>query len=274
VGLLALIKAGGRLVSWRELRATSAYCAICQTRRPFVKLRDNEIAVRCVGCRASAVSLSIASVLSKIAPDLAAMDAYELSSRGPLYRYLKTRAKTLTVSEYFDDVEIGQFRNGIQCQDVQRLTYADASFDICTSTEVFEHVPEDRKAFREMFRVLRAEGLLIFTVPLRSERQTLERAVVTPTGEVRHLLPPEYHGDPLSSGRILAYRTYGQDITERLRDAGFTDVKLVLPDDAVPWGYARRVLVARKGAARTLNAASGSVDRQPGARSARASSSR
>jgi ubiquinone/menaquinone biosynthesis C-methylase UbiE len=32
---------------------------------------------------------------------------------------------------------------------VQRLSFADASFDLCTSTEVFEHVPDDRAGLRE-----------------------------------------------------------------------------------------------------------------------------
>ncbi|HEX4599659.1 MAG TPA: methyltransferase domain-containing protein [Burkholderiaceae bacterium] len=246
MNLQALMKAGGSMVRWRELRVTVAHCPICNARRLFIRLKDYEIAARCLACRASAVSLSIVSVLRQLAPDLHAMDTYELSSRGPLYRYLKTRARTLTASEYFDDVAPGEFHNGIQCQDVQRLTHDDARFDLCTSTEVFEHVPEDAKAFSEVFRVLRPNGLLVFTVPIHDGPRTLERAVLTSTGEVRHLLPPQYHGDPLRSGRILAFRTYGQDVTERLQHAGFIDVKIVLPVDRIPWGYARPVVVAFK----------------------------
>lgn len=268
MGLLALIKAGLSMLHWRELRATVAYCPICEARRPFIKLRNDEMAARCTACRASAVSLSIVSVLRKLAPDLRAIDAYELSSRGPLYQYLRRRARTLTASEYFQDVAPGQFRDGIQCQDVQRLTYADASFDLCTSTEVFEHVPEDAKAFCEIFRVLRAGGLLVFTVPLHGKEQTLERAALTPSGEVRHLLPPEYHGDPRSSGRILAFRTYGSDIVQRLRNSGFIDIRIVLPDDNIPWGLARPVVVAHKGAADRVSVAFDSQDTKPDRRSA------
>jgi SAM-dependent methyltransferase len=194
------------------------------------------------------VSLSIVSVLRKVAPNLSSMDAYELSARGPLFHYLNAQTKTLTCSEYFDDLVPGEFRNGIQCQDVQRLTFPAASFDLCTSTEVFEHVPNDGKAFCEMFRVLRPGGILVFTVPLRNEDETLERAVLSPTGEIKHLFPPEYHGDPLhgSSGRILAFRTYGQDVIRRLLNAGFADAKILYPEDHVPWGYARSVIVGYK----------------------------
>jgi hypothetical protein len=35
-----------------------------------------------------------------------------------------------------------------------------------------------------------------------------------------HLLPPEYHGDPLR-GTILAYRTFGIDLFESLNAIGF-----------------------------------------------------
>jgi len=251
MNLPALIRTGARMVRWRELRATITYCPFCDARRPFVRLMDYEIAARCVGCRASPVSLSIVSVLRRVVPDIHSKDVYELSSRGPLFRYLTTHAKTLTFSEYLHDVAPGEFRNRVQCQDVQHLTYASASFDVCTSTEVFEHVPDDAKAFSEVFRVLRANGLVVFTVPLREEDETLERAVLTPAGEVRHLQAPEYHGDPLrDSGPILAFRTYGRDVTQRLRNAGFVDAKILLPEDKFAWGYARPVVVAFKGSGR------------------------
>jgi hypothetical protein len=75
------------------------------------------------------------------------------------------------------------------------------------------------------------------------------RADVTPPGEVRHLLPPEYHGDRLrASAPILAFRTYGRDIVRRLTDAGFSDARILLPEDRIPWSLARPVVVAFKGA--------------------------
>jgi len=236
------------MVHWSELRATVAYCPICNGNRVFIRLKDYEIASRCVVCRASAVSESIASVVRSVVLDIGAKDVYELSSRGPLFAYLKNHAKSVTSSEFFFDVAPGDFRDGVQCQDVQKLTYSDSSFDVCTSTEVFEHVPDDAKAFAEMFRVLRGNGILIFTVPLRREHETLVRAVMTPEGQIRHILPAEYHGDPIrDSGRILAFRTYGQDIVEKLSAAGFVDAKIILPADRIPWGYARPVVVAHKG---------------------------
>ena len=125
---------------------------------------------------------------------------YELSSRGALCRYLRRRFARVTVSELWDDVAPGTFRNGVQCQDVQRLSHPDGAFDLVTSTEVFEHVPDDRRAFAEVHRVLRPGGRLVFTVPLMDAGPTLERAELR-YGRIVHLVTPEYHGDRLRGRR-------------------------------------------------------------------------
>ena len=54
-----------------------------------------------------------------------------------LCRYLRRTFPRLTLSELFDDVPPGAYRQDVQCQDVQRLTYASGAFDLVTSTEVF-----------------------------------------------------------------------------------------------------------------------------------------
>jgi SAM-dependent methyltransferase len=227
-----------------ELSVALADCPSCNRRRVMVKLRNYEMAVRCTACHASAATLSMISVLRNEVPDLRGKAVYELSARGPLVEYLKRRAARLTCSEFFDDIEPGARRGGKQCQDVQRLTYPDESFDLCTSTEVLEHVPDDAAAFRELRRVLKPGGALVFIVPL-SAGATLERARLTPTG-IEHITEPEYHGDPIGgSGRILAFRTYGADIVDRLRVAGL-ESRIVTPDAPTPWGYARSVIVAHK----------------------------
>jgi len=170
---------------------------------------------------------------------------YELSSRGALCRHLRRTFARVTVSELFDDVAPGTFHDGVQCQDVQRLTYDDAVFDLVTSTEVFEHVPDDRRAFGEVHRVLGPGGALVFTVPLMDAGHTLERARLE-HGAVVHLVEPEYHGDRLR-GRagVLAFRTYGPDILDRLRAAGF-EADLVRVEDTGHGIAGGKVVVARK----------------------------
>jgi SAM-dependent methyltransferase len=173
--------------------------------------------------------MSLVSVLRSETGSLADLHVYELSSRGPLVDWLKRNADRVTGSEFFDGVASGTMVNGIQCQDVQKLTHADASFDVCTSTEVFEHVPDDSRGLAEIHRVLRPRGRLILSVPLTTRDKTVERAILG-DGAIRHLLPPEYHGDRIRGwGGVLAYRNYGLDIIERVRSAGFSDVRFVRP---------------------------------------------
>ena len=185
-------------------------------------------------------------MLKKTVPELNKKKVYELSSQGPLFNYLKKRTKQLVFSEYFDDVKTGDFKNNIQCQDVQELTFGDNSFDVCTSTEVFEHVPDDLKGFKEIFRVLKAKGTFLLTVPLSLETNTVERAQYK-NGRLQHILKPEYHGDNIRGWhQILCFRNYGKDIVQRITSQGFKSVRLVVPNEK--WfGFNRQVIIAYKG---------------------------
>lgn len=226
-----------------KLKARVFTCPVCGPSVLF-KLDDHAIAVRCVRCQASAIHLSILKVLIQVCPDLSELSVYEMSSRGPLFEFLGQRAGKLVFSEFYDDVDPGTFKEGVQCQDVQRLTFDDASFDLCTSTEVFEHVPDDRRGFAEIRRVLRPGGRFVFTVPLASAQTTVERAVLV-DGKLRHLLEPEYHGDVIrGQGKVLCFRNYGLDILDRLRESGFRSARFESPDRNSWWGFGTEVVVA------------------------------
>ena len=233
-----------RLMHARDLRIKPFRCPLCGPSL-LVQFASGEIAVRCGRCGATPIAMSIASVLVDRFANLSAANVYELSARGPLHRFLRRSAATLTSSQYVEGAVPGSEIDGIRVEDVQCLTFPSSSFDICTSTEVFEHVPDDRRAFAEIVRVLRARGVLLFTVPLTPDSGTRERAAIV-DGELVHRLPPQYHRDPAAEHRpILAFRDYGADIVERLIAAGFSQAEIVTP--AVSWfGYRRPVILARK----------------------------
>ena len=239
------LQAAAGLLNWRKFALKVGVCPLCGP-TAFVKLNDNELAVRCLRCKSGAVLHSFVGVLRQLVPNLGELHVYELSAQGPWVAYLRKHAGRVTFSEYFDDVPPGQLRDGVQCQDVQRLTFPQASFDLCTATEVFEHVADDRLAFREMLRVLKPGAHLLFTVPMHNVERTVDRARLV-DGRVEHLLAPEYHGDRLRGpGSVLCFRNYGLDILGRLRAAGFGGVCIVQGVDAAGWGFARPVLVARR----------------------------
>ncbi len=214
----------------------------------FIRLSHAASGLRCVRCSAGSVQLSIGWAIRDNVPDIRACDACELSSRGPVARWLAARARSVATSEYFADAEPGSMRDGIRCEDVQRLTYADASFDLVTHTEVLEHVPDDARALRELLRVLRPGGRMVFTVPMHDGASTVERARVRDDGVVEHLLEPVHHTDPLRPEGILAFRDYGSDIVDRLRAAGFEDARILPRSERTGPIQSHPVIAARKSA--------------------------
>lgn len=115
---------------------------------------------------------------------------------------------------------------GTRNEDLEGLTLSPASVDFVLCFDVFEHVDDHRKALAECARVLRADGSLFFTVPLQARarrnqhRAELDRA----TGRVRHLLEPELHHDQRNPAGALAFHTFGWELLDEVRDAGFSEV--------------------------------------------------
>jgi SAM-dependent methyltransferase len=242
-----LLRRAGQAFAMLQPGALAAWPFRCPSCGPsvLVRIAPNAIGVRCLRCAASAATLSLIAVLQSARPRFAAEAVYELSARGPFVDFLRRCVPRLTCSEFFDDVPRGERRDGVLCQDVQQLTFTDASFDVVTSTEVFEHVADDARGFSEVRRVLRPGGVFIFTVPLADAEATVERACLR-NGEIEHLLPPEYHGDRIRGrNRVLAFRNYGRDITRRLQSCGFSAAHIDARCATAFLGHGSGVIVAR-----------------------------
>jgi len=226
----------------KALRVKPFQCPACASSL-LLKLGNEETSVRCLRCHGTAIHLSLIEVLNTYVDQPGSKLVYELSSRGPLVRYLSRHFKQLTTSEYFDRQQPGSQTNDAGCEDVQKLSFADASFDVCTSTEVFEHVADDMAGFREIKRVLKANGLFILSVPL-SSGVTVQRARLN-KDKLEHIRSPHYHGDKIrGQNSVLVFRDYGHDITERLLNAGFRQVQLVNTEQAF-FGFSRTIVVGK-----------------------------
>jgi SAM-dependent methyltransferase len=215
---------GWRMLEWRHVAARVGRCPICGP-AVFVRLNRTDWGVRCARCGGAPNTLLLVESIQTLIGDLLNKQVYVLSAAGPLFEYLRRNCRHLTHSLYSDAVEPGGYVGGVLSQDVQRLTFADESFDLCIHSEVFEHVPDDRAGFREVHRVLKQGGATLFTVPVFDRDTTLERARIA-NGHIEHLQPPEYHNDQLR-GSVLAFRDYGRDVIDRLTAAGFTGVRLI-----------------------------------------------
>jgi len=189
------------------------------------------VGIRCLGCRSSSVHRAIYTVLSgeygQRLEQLDGKSTYELSAHGAFFEILQKYAArsgfTLTCSEYMASVRSGDYQNGVRCEDIEKLTFEDNSFHLVTSTEVMEHVEDDNAGYREVHRVLKPSGQYIFSVPLdMTQTDTIIRAERAANGTIKHLLPPEYHGDPRQGlGGVFTWRNYGRDIVKQLRTVGF-----------------------------------------------------
>jgi SAM-dependent methyltransferase len=147
-----------------------------------------------------------------------------------LYARIGERFPQVVGSEFLRDGTLPGETNakGIRREDLIALTFPDASFDFIVSLEVLEHVPDYKIALRECARVLRPGGTLLLTAPFHGGEQNLTRARIGQDGEVEHLEPPEYHGDPLSSEGCLCFYHFGWELLADLRAAGFRDVTAVM----------------------------------------------
>lgn len=95
--------------------------------------------------------------------------------------------------------------------DVTALQYADEIFDVVICNHVLEHIPDDKSAMHEMYRVLRKGGMAILNVPIRKDiEQTIEDFSVTDPAQRLALY-----------GQTDHVRIYGKDYINRLQEAGF-----------------------------------------------------
>lgn len=146
----------------------------------------------------------------------------------PLYSLLKKKYPNIIGSEYMGDtLPNGACNsNGIRNEDFTNLSFEKDELDHILSFDVLEHIPKYRNALLECLRCLKPGGSLLFSVPFhKNSEKNIIRARINEDGKIEHILPPEYHGDPMSSEGILCYNNFGWELLDDLRDIGFIDVQ-------------------------------------------------
>jgi SAM-dependent methyltransferase len=146
-----------------------------------------------------------------------------------LSKAVMSKRENVVGSEYLRDGTARGASNaqGIRHEDATCLTFEDNRFDLIGTFDVLEHVPGYSDALQEFYRCLAPGGTLIITVPFSLESDTnIVRAVVTPSGEIEHLLPADIHGDPIDDEGALCFYHFGWELVSKLREIGFTEAGL------------------------------------------------
>jgi hypothetical protein len=145
------------------------------------------------------------------------------------YEWLEGRYGDGAVGSEFlgDDVAPGTVANGVRHENVEALSFADATFDVIVSMDVLEHVNEPRRAIHQLRRVLKPGGVLLLSVPFFSDTATNVRRAEMRAGTIVHHEPATYHGYPPPGKGWLVYWDYGWELVDDLR-VEFESVELVL----------------------------------------------
>lgn len=164
-------------------------------------------------------------LISDLLDNFSSSSVYITEQTTNLFKLLKRLNPSIIGSEFLnDEVPKGSLNSiGIRNEDFTNLTFSDNQFDYIISLEVLEHIPDYKKALKESFRILKPKGKFLFTVPFnRNSRENIVRAKFNDDGTITHILPPEYHGDPLNRIQgCLCYYHFGWEILDDLKSIGY-----------------------------------------------------
>ncbi len=140
-----------------------------------------------------------------------------------LFRFLKEHAFVTTA-----DLTPGFYRNvdkKIMKEDITKLSFSNNFFDIIVANHILEHIPDDKTAMLELFRVLKYQGVAVLQVPLSETiPSTLEDPFINDPLKQEELYGQKDHV------RVYAFHDY----IDRLTNAGFC-VKVIRPEMLSPY---------------------------------------
>ncbi len=197
-------------------KTNKGYCTVCASPTVFVKkadwLRDFYV---CARCHSIPRHRALIKVLNSFYPDWRELDMHESSPGGASSRYLARQCKRYSFSQYFLDVKPGDAKDGVRCENLEKMTFPDNHFDLLITQDVFEHVMHPAAAFKEIERVLKPGGAHVFTMPWYPKlKKTVQRARVSATGGIEFLQEPVYHKNPISVEGSLVTYDWGLDFPD------------------------------------------------------------
>ncbi len=198
----------------RDVPKRGCWCLLCGWRGEQFEGGLHSESAKCPRCGAVGRDRFLYLCMVQRVPYRRGLRVLETSPRlGDDYRQAMRRRVDYLASDYDERAHRTELK-----LDLTRMELADGSLDLAMTAHVLEHIPDTDAALRELHRVLRPGGRALIQVPL------VQPATAPP-------VEPEFHED-----NTPVFWRFGFDLTERLRDHGFTATVLVTQD------FRRRVL--------------------------------
>lgn len=154
-------------------------CPACRYAGPFMN-KGARTDAKCPACGALERTRLHFAVLERILQDIdpASRDILHIAPEPILRRHLRERFRRYRTGDlHRRDVDV--------VLDIQRLPFANGSFDCVFASHVLEYPADDVAAIAEVRRVLRPRGVAFLPVPLMGEC-TVDRATRDPVTRVMH----------------------------------------------------------------------------------------
>lgn len=120
--------------------------------------------------------------------------------------------KKYTCGDFYAEGQHADYsKDFVKYMDIQDLPFADNSFDLIICNHVLEHVFDEKKAMRELFRVLTKDGRAILQVPISP---ILEKTISDPSITDGTILEEKF-------GQRDHVRLFGKDYAEIIESCGF-----------------------------------------------------
>jgi SAM-dependent methyltransferase len=198
----------------------SGFCCVCE--KSVIFTADSSYfrsSLRCPLCHLAPRHRALFHALTMFFPKWRQFDIHESSPGWDLVSSrLKREAKSYVATQWDTSIPFGTSHvKGYRSEDLQAQTFADASFDLVVTQDVFEHIFEPDKAVKEIARTLRPGAAFIATVPIVLKNAPSRRRASFINGEIVHHVSAEYHGNPISNRESLVTIDWGYDIVRYLQ---------------------------------------------------------
>ncbi len=205
-------------------------CYICGHNGIFTT-DDNVVSYReatCANCGASIRNSDVGKIivstllredisLTEAIPGLRNHKILYTAASGSIHSVLK-QLPGYFCGEYFDNVSSGEYVDGIMSVDLKVSPFVDNFFDLIISEDVLVYIDNVNMAFREVNRILKTQGIHIFSVPFHHNKRTQDRTY----------MHNKIYGNPYRQQERLVYTDFGENIEDIVNEFGMYTEKFIL----------------------------------------------